>query len=179
MRKTKEMFQTFQQAWGKSIQKVISAANEIAAPKIEETLKAASCIIPKTIEKQVCDIQPKPLASQPMTSQPLASPTTIPLPSTLVSPLAPLPELPKLVLSKPIPTLSLPVEKLQPTLEPKFVKMSRVISTQTLGSTQTEQTECKAEKEMISLDYHWNILKLLFIMHVISLVIMAFLAFRK
>jgi hypothetical protein len=179
MRKTKEMFQTFKQAWGKSIQNVISMANEISAPKLEETLKILSSEVVKNPQCEVLaklTLEPPPqpvVAPSPVTCPPLATPLTTPLTTPLAA----------------------PEKKLQPILEPKLVKMSRVISTQTLEPRVEKYTESKEkpiessekepiqkqpiEKEVVSLDYHWNILKLMFLMHVISIVIMAFLFFLK
>jgi hypothetical protein len=177
MRITKEMFQSFKQAWAKSIQNVISIANEISAPKVEEALKVVTEIKPpqsEVLAKLILD----------------PTPQIIP-----VIPVAPVPA--------PISVATPVVEKkiVQPILEPKLVKISRVISTQTLEPMEpmakekthtkleskieprvepkVERAECKPEKEVISLDYHWNVLKLMFLMHVISLIIMALLFFKK
>ena len=158
------MFQTFKQAWGKSIQNVISIATE-SIPKVE--IKALS-----EIKNPQCEVK--------ILEPPILAP---------VAPVAPvaqvLPIIPSVTNPVSIPLeKSRPLELKEPKLEPKLVKISRVISTQTLEPKQEkiesqEVKECKAEKEVISLDYHWNVLKLMFLMHIISLVIMALLFFKK
>jgi hypothetical protein len=179
MRKTKEMFQTFKQAWGKSIQNVISIANEISAPKVEEALKVVTEIKPQSevLTKLILDPTPQIIPVVSVPSAPIPAPISV------------------------APPVHVEKKIVQPILEPKLVKISRVISTQTLEPMEpmtkekiqtnleprveprvelkVEHAECKPEKEVISLDYHWNVLKLMFLMHVISLIIMALLFFKK
>ena len=170
------MFQTFRQAWGKSIQNVISSANE-SVPKIEETIKVLSSELSKNPQSEL--LVPK------LNFEPPPQPVILPVVPAQAVPAQAVPA--QAVPAQVAPTQSHTEQKLiQPTLEPKLIKMSRVISTQTLEARKEEKPEykeskeCKViEKEVISLDYHWNVLKLMFIMHVVSLLIVAFLAFKR
>ena len=138
------MFQTFGQAWGKKEVK----------PEVQEILKS---LLPT--EKKV--LEP-------------------------VEPVEPLVKL----------------EVREPVLQPKTTKISRVIATQTVEpkferpvelpkvyepakvcenaieykpkeSVQEAVTRFDSKSEVVSMEYHWNVIKLLFIMHIISLFIMA------
>jgi hypothetical protein len=89
----------------------------------------------------------------------------------------------------------------EPVLQPKTTKISRVISTQTVEPTkfyepvkacenakpeytpkesvQETVTRFDSKSEVVSMEYHWNVIKVLFIMHIISLFIMACLCLKR